>query len=71
MFMAIRLLEINEIQSLLGIGRNKVYNLLQTGEIAAFKIGKAWKVTSEDVEAYLEKQREENYYNSKYGSVRP
>ena len=69
--MSTHLLEINEIQNLLGIGRNKVYNLLQTGEIAAFKIGNGWKVTAEDLEAYIEKQREDNYYNSKYGSVRP
>lgn len=69
--MSTQLFSINDIQEALGIGRNKVYALLQSGEIAAFKIGREWKVTVEDVEAYIEKQREDNYYNSKYGSTRP
>ena len=33
-----RILEIHEIQQILGIGRNKVYDLIRSGEIAAFKI---------------------------------
>ena len=68
--MSTRLLEINEIQELLGIGRNKVYNLLQSGEIEAFKIGREWKVTDEAVEAYIAKLRGDNINNIKYGSDR-
>lgn len=69
--MSTQLIEINEVQKRLGIGRNKVYSLLKSGEIAAFKIGREWKVTEEAVEAYIEKQREDNYYNNKYGGTRP
>ena len=68
--MSTRLLEINEIQELLGIGRNKVYSLLQNGEIAAFKIGLEWKVTEEAVEAYIAKLRGDNLNDIKYGRDR-
>lgn len=51
-----KLLEIHEIQQLLGIGRNKVYNLIRSGEIAAFKIGREWKVTENAIDEYIKKQ---------------
>ena len=66
--MSTQLFSINDIQDALGIGRNKVYNLLQSGEIAAFKIGREWKVTEEAVEAYISKLRGDNINNFKYGS---
>ena len=66
--MSTRLLEINEIQELLGIGRNKVYSLLQSGEITAFKIGREWKVTEEAVEAYIKKHNADAYNNARYGN---
>ena len=69
-FMSMKLLEIHEIQQMLGIGRNKVYALLQSGEIEAFKIGREWKVTDEAVEAYIAKLRGNNINNIKYGSDR-
>ena len=68
--MSTHLLEIYEVQELLGIGRNKVYSLLQSGEIAAFKIGREWKVTEEAVEAYISKLRGDNINNIKYGRDR-
>lgn len=51
-----KLLEIHEIQQLLGIGRNKVYGLIRSGEIAAFKIGREWKVTENAIDEYIKKQ---------------
>ena len=68
--MSMKLLEIHEIQQMLGIGRNKVYSLLQSGEIEAFKIGREWKVTDDAVEAYIAKLRGDNINNIKYGSDR-
>ena len=68
--MSTQLFSINDIQEALGIGRNKVYSLLQSGEIAAFKIGREWKVTDEAVEAYISKLRGDNINNIKYGSDR-
>ena len=69
--MSTQLYSINDIQEALGVGRNKVYVLLQSGEIAAFKIGREWKVTEEAVEAYISKLRGDNINNLKYGSDRP
>lgn len=54
--MSTRLLEIHEIQKLLGIGRNKVYSLIRSGEIEAFKIGREWKVTEDAVDNYIKRQ---------------
>ena len=68
--MSTRLLEINEIQDMLGIGRNKVYTLLQNGEIAAFKIGREWKVTAEAIDNYIKKRNADAYNNIRYGSNR-
>lgn len=62
--MSTRLLEIHEIQQLLGIGRNKVYSLIRSGEVAAFKIGREWKVTEDAVENYIKRQSTVNHQNS-------
>ena len=69
--MSTQLYSINDIQGALGIGRNKVYALLQSGEITAFKIGLEWKVTEEAVESYIAKLRGDNINDLKYGSDRP
>ena len=69
--MSTQLFSINDIQEALGIGRNKVYSLLQSGEISAFKIGREWKVTEEAVEAYIAKHNADTYKNMIYGSNRP
>ena len=66
--MPTQLLEINQIQERLGIGRNKIYTLLQTGEITAFKIGREWKVTEEAVDAYIKKHNADAYNNARYGN---
>ena len=69
--MSTRLFSINDIQEALGIGRNKVYALLQSGEIPAFKIGREWKVTEDAIKAYIAKLRGDNINDLKYGSDRP
>ena len=52
--MATKLLKIEEIQDILHIGRNKTYELLKSGEINGFKIGREWKATAESVEEYID-----------------
>lgn len=69
--MSTQLFSINDIQEALGIGRNKVYSLLQSGEISAFKIGREWRVTQEAVEAYIQKRNADSYNNIRYGGNRP
>lgn len=62
--MSTRILEIHEIQQILDIGRNKVYDLIRSGEIAAFKIGREWKVTENAIEDYIKRQNASNQHNS-------
>lgn len=38
-------LTVAELQEILGIGRNMVYSLLQSGKISAFRVGqKKWRI---------------------------
>lgn len=47
------LLSPTELQAWLGVGRTKVYELLQTGEIRSYRVGRLVRVRPSDVEAYL------------------
>ena len=42
-----------EIAEKLKTSRSTVYRWLRTGEIKSFKAGKMWRVTKEDLEAFL------------------
>ena len=44
------LVSTEELCEALGIGRNTAYHLLNSGQIKAFKCGKAWKIPREAVE---------------------
>lgn len=51
--------EYNDIMSVfdtaeaLCIGRNRVYELLNSGEIKGFQIGKTWKIPKKSIEEYI------------------
>ena len=45
-----------EVMELLAIGRNTFYRLVNSGELPAFRIGKLWRVYSEDLRRYVERQ---------------
>ena len=44
---------ITELRDILNIGRNAAYDLLNSGEIHAFRIGRNWKIPKEAVVHYL------------------
>ena len=46
-----------QLQAWLGCGRTKLYELLQTGEIPSYRVGRLVRVRKEDVEEYLERNR--------------
>ena len=49
------LMTIPQLQNRLGgIGRSKTYELIRTGQIKSYKIGRLLRVRHEDVDAYLE-----------------
>lgn len=37
----------------LGVGKNRVYELLEKGELKGFRMGRIWKVPKLSVEAYI------------------
>ncbi len=47
------LLTINDIREILNIGRNAVYELLNRGDISAFRIGRNWKIPKEALMVYI------------------
>ena len=48
------LMSIGDVQEALYISKNKVYDLLNSGELkGAFRIGRVWKIPRECVENYV------------------
>ena len=47
------LITIDELCELLMIGKTTAYNLLRSGELKAFKIGRVWKISKVSVESYI------------------
>ena len=52
------LLTTKDIHDILGVGYNKTYELLRSGEIQSFKIGRERKIPKRCLEEYLEKSLE-------------
>ncbi len=46
-------LSVQELCSMLNIGRNTAYTLIKTKKLKAFKIGKSWKIPASSVEEYI------------------
>lgn len=46
-------LTVANLQEILGIGRNTVYELLSSGTIPALRIGKQWRIPKDAVLHYL------------------
>lgn len=47
------ILTVQELMDALNIGRNSAYDLLNRGEIAAFRIGRSWKIPKDSVIHYI------------------
>lgn len=46
-----------EVMNLLYIGKNTFYRLVNSGELPAFRIGKLWRVSTEELRAFLSASR--------------
>lgn len=64
------ILTIEELCEILKIGRNRAYELLDTGQIKGFRLGRPWKIPKLSVEHYL-KNRLESYYEQAKPSSMP
>ncbi|WP_046176512.1 helix-turn-helix domain-containing protein [Domibacillus indicus] len=47
------LVPLEDLMEILDIGRNKAYELLQSGEIKSFKIGKAYRIPKLCIQDYV------------------
>lgn len=45
-----------DVMSYLDIGKNSVYDILNSGELKAFKIGRKWKIPRKELDEYINKQ---------------
>lgn len=44
---------VNDLVELLYVGRKTIYDLLRSGELKGFRIGRNWRVPSENLEAFI------------------
>ena len=47
----------DELWRWLGLGRTKIYELLRSGEIPSYKIGRVRRIRRQDIEVWLERNR--------------
>ena len=47
------ILTLKELQELMHIGKNTALRLVQSGESEAFRVGKQWRVSKENVAKYV------------------
>lgn len=47
------LLTVSDICEILYIGKNRAYELLNTGLLKGFRVGKTWRVTKKSLEVYI------------------
>lgn len=50
------ILTVAEVAELLYVGKNRVYELLASGELKGFRLGHIWKIPKESLEIYIIKQ---------------
>lgn len=51
-------LTVKQAQEILGVGRVSVYDLIESGQIAAFRIGRIYKVPKQSLIQFLKKRGE-------------
>lgn len=47
------ILTLKELQELLHIGKNTAKQLVQSGEIEAFRVGKQWRITRDSILKFI------------------
>lgn len=51
-------LTVQQAQSVLGIGRVSIYNLIESGQLQAFRIGRAYKIPKKSLIIFLTERRQ-------------
>ena len=47
------ILTVSEVAEYLGVGKNRVYELLNTGKLNGFRMGSTWKISRMALENYI------------------
>ena len=42
-----------EAMDILGVGKNTIYRLLNSGELRGVRVGRSWRITGDALEEYL------------------
>ena len=50
------ILSVDDIAAILKVGKTKVYKLLRSGRLKAYKEGKDWKIPKESLILYIKEQ---------------
>ena len=58
------IMTIDDVTEALLIGRGRVYKLLNTNQLPAFRIGETWKIPKESLIEYVRNQTTTNYNQS-------
>lgn len=51
--MQIKVYTLDEVEEILHVTRRSIYNYIKNGQLKAVKIGKYWRVTQDNLEAFL------------------
>ena len=54
-----------DIMDILGIGKNAAYNLLNSGQLRGFRVGRSWRVSAETLEEFRSGKRIQNKRSAK------
>ena len=52
-----KFLTLEEVAELLGVNYQLIYRLIRSGELPAIRLGRIYRVTEEDLDAYLAKKK--------------
>ena len=50
------ILSVSDVCEILFIGRNRAYELLNSGLLKGFRVGKTWRIPKKSLEAYIIQQ---------------
>lgn len=50
-----------EVMDILGIGKNSVYTLLNSGRLQGFRVGRSWRVSVDALENFMLFERKESH----------
>jgi excisionase family DNA binding protein len=52
----LELIDLRELQRILGVGRTKAHSLVASGDIPSIRVGRSIRIDERDLDAWLERQ---------------